>query len=73
MATGAPIVPVFAGREGHRFFVRLEAPIDPEDHPGLDELVDHLAQVVGGEILRRPAERERTPFLSSVWSEPGTR
>ncbi|HEY8769949.1 MAG TPA: hypothetical protein VIM03_05360 [Thermoleophilaceae bacterium] len=73
IATGAPIVPVFAGREGDRFFVRLEAPIDPEDHPGLDELVDHLARVVGSEILRRPAERERTPFLGSVWSEPGTR
>ncbi len=68
LAAGAPIVPVFAGREGHRFFVRLEAPIDPEDFSGLDELVDHLAQVVGAEILRRPEERERTPFLSSVWT-----
>ncbi len=73
MATGAPIVPIFAGREGHRLFVRLETPIDPEDHQGLDELVDHLAQVVGGEILRRPAERERTQFLCSVWSEPEAR
>jgi lauroyl/myristoyl acyltransferase len=73
LETGAPIVPVFAGREGHRLFVRLEAPIEPEDHPDLDGLVQHLAQVVGGEILRRPDERERTPFLSSVWSEPGSR
>jgi hypothetical protein len=73
MATGAPIIPIFTGREGNTLFVRLTAPVNPEDHPELDELVDHLAKVVGAEILRRPAERERTPFLRSVWTEPGAR
>jgi lauroyl/myristoyl acyltransferase len=73
MATGAPIIPVATGREGHRLFVRLGSPIDPAQHAGLGELVDHLAQVVGAEILRRPAERERTPFLGSVWTHPESR
>jgi hypothetical protein len=73
MVTGAPIIPIFTGREGHKLFVRLRTLIDPEDHSDLDELVDHLAQVIGAEILRRPAERERTPFLSSVWTEPEAR
>jgi hypothetical protein len=68
MATGAPIVPIAAGREGHRLFVRLGAVIDPRDYAGVDELVDHLARVMGDEILTRPAERERVPFLSSLWS-----
>ena len=69
-ATGAAIVPMFAGREGHRLFLRLEEPIDPAAFDGVDELMQHLARRVGDEILRRPAEREPNEYLARVWTEP---
>jgi lauroyl/myristoyl acyltransferase len=68
-ATGARLVPMFVGCEGHRLYARVEHPIDPADHEGVDDLMDLLADRFSEEILSRPAEREGSWFLDSLWEE----
>lgn len=70
LATGAQIVPAFAGRHRHRLYLRFAEPIDPAAFDGLDELMAHLANVVGEEILSRPGERQAIDYLMQIWDGP---
>lgn len=54
--TGAPIVPGFALRRGHRAECWLEQPIDPAAFADTDELHRHLAAVVGRVLFGHPEQ-----------------
>jgi KDO2-lipid IV(A) lauroyltransferase len=54
--TGAPIVPAFALRRGHRAVCWLEEPIDPAGFPDAAELHRHLASVVGRVLFGHPEQ-----------------
>ncbi len=70
LATGAQIVPTFTGRNRWRTWVRYGPPIDPADFDGLDDLMEHLAELVSAEILSRPGEREAFDYLMMCWNGP---
>ena len=68
LQTGAPIVPVRARRAGHRIWVDAEAPLDPREFAGVDELHDALAAVHERWILELPATLE-DPRPEGAWAD----
>lgn len=62
-ATGAPLVPVLAGRRWHRIYGRFLEPVHSEDFACLDDLVAHLAALFTEQILARPGQYTSASFL----------
>lgn len=65
-ATDALIVPLRNRRSGHRVLTDVEAPIDPREHAGADELHEALAAVHERWILELPASME-DPNRAGAW------
>lgn len=69
MDTRAPVVPVFGGRRGHRFYSRLQEWVDPDGFDSVEDLIDQLAAVIGRDLMARPAECEHTKLIHRMGKE----
>jgi lauroyl/myristoyl acyltransferase len=74
LQTGAPIVPVRPRREGHRVWMDIEAPLDPHDFAGAQELHTALSAVHERFILELPhtLEDPRRAGSWEQWATPGS-
>jgi lauroyl/myristoyl acyltransferase len=74
LQTGAPIVPVRPRREGHRVWMDIAAPLNPDDFAGAQELHTALAAVHERFILELPhtLEDPRRPGSWEEWATPSS-
>ena len=63
------MIPMFTARDGLKPFVEVREPVEPDPFGSVDELVGHLACVVGDALLERPETVDFVTGHISVWPE----
>ncbi len=69
--TGALVLPMRARRDGHRVWVDTQAPLDPDNFTGSEELHHSLAAIHERWILELPASLE-DPNRAGAWEQSAT-
>jgi lauroyl/myristoyl acyltransferase len=71
METGALVLPLGFGRDGHRPVAFLGEPLDPSDFPDVDALQARLARAHEQSVLARPEAME-SPRRAGAWEGGAT-
>jgi hypothetical protein len=70
-AADALVLPLRSRREGHRVWIDVEEPLDPQAFDGADALHDRLAEVHARWVLQAPWALE-SPRRPGAWEEAAT-
>jgi hypothetical protein len=71
LETDALVLPMRARRERHRVWVDVEAPLDPHEFAGVDDMHDTLAAIHEHWVLELPATLE-DPNRPGAWEQSAT-